>query len=242
MKINNPSFIRILLQLLIFLFFLQACFFTPLSVQFNAGHHIIKQKNQIGEASQIIWVKDEGIAFFKKTKLYLIEKTGDDWIIEGQPYDAVIGRNGFALTGQKREGDGKTPSGIYPLKMTFGYHDTVMTKMPYRQALSDDVWIDDVHAEDYNRWTKKTYTLANSYEMMKREDNLYQYGIIIEYNTDPVVKGNGSAIFLHIWPSKGIPTAGCVAVSEENMIKILQWLDPAKSPIIILGTNINGGF
>ena len=71
--------------------------------------------------------------------------------------------------------------------------------------------------------------------MMKRDDNLYKYGIVIEYNTDPVIKGNGSAIFLHIWKNESIPTAGCVAVSEENLIKIIEWLDPVASPLIITG-------
>lgn len=120
-------------------------------------------------------------------------------------------------------------------KTTFGYDETIKTKMPYRQAQADDIWVDDPHADDYNRWGKKPETRAASYEMMKRDDDLYKSGIIIEYNTDPVIKGNGSAIFLHIWKGKNMPTAGCVAVSEENMIKILEWLDPAASPLIITG-------
>jgi L,D-peptidoglycan transpeptidase YkuD (ErfK/YbiS/YcfS/YnhG family) len=70
---------------------------------------------------------------------------------------------------------------------------------------------------------------------MKRDDNLYKYGIIIEYNTDPVIKGSGSAIFLHVWKGEGIHTAGCVAISEENILKILDWLDPAATPLIITG-------
>jgi L,D-peptidoglycan transpeptidase YkuD (ErfK/YbiS/YcfS/YnhG family) len=71
---------------------------------------------------------------------------------------------------------------------------------------------------------------------MRRDDNLYKYGIVIEYNTDPIIKGNGSAIFLHIWKGEGLPTVGCVAVSEEDIIKIMGWLDPAASPLIIIGT------
>ena len=107
--------------------------------------------------------------------------------------------------------------------------------MPYRQALDDDLWVDDPHADDYNRWVKKTETRAASFERMRRDDNLYKYGIVIEYNTSPVIKGNGSAIFLHIWKGESVLTAGCVAVSEEDIIKILDWLDPAASPLIITG-------
>ena len=152
-----------------------------------------------------------------------------------EPIEAVIGTNGFAPAGEKREGDGKTPSGIYPLKLTFGYDAMIGTKMPYRQAMDDDIWVDDPNADDYNRWVKKKETHAASYETMKREDDLYKYGIVIEYNTGPVIKGNGSAIFLHIWKDKNTSTAGCVAVSEENILKIIKWLDPAASPLIITG-------
>ncbi len=196
----------------------------------------MSRENKIGQSSQIILVRDNSFFFFTKTTLYALEKHKDKWQTVFEPFDAVIGRNGFAPTGEKREGDGRTPSGIYTLKMSFGYDSSVKTKMPYRQVLADDIWVDDQNAEDYNLWVKKSETHATSYEMMRRDDNLYKYGIVIEYNTDPIIKGNGSAIFLHIWKGRGIPTAGCVAVSEESIIKIIGWLDPAASPLIITGS------
>ena len=164
-----------------------------------------------------------------------MEKRENKWQMAFEPFNAVIGINGFAPAGEKREGDGRTPSGIYPLKMTFGYDESTGTKMPYLQTLADDIWVDDPNADDYNQWVKKTDPRATSYEKMRRDDNLYKYGIVIEYNTSPVIKGYGSAIFLHIWKGEGIPTAGCVAVSEEDIIKIMGWLDPAASPLIITG-------
>jgi len=193
------------------------------------------QENKIGKSAQILLVKDNSSFFFTRTTLYAMEKRENKWQMAFEPFNAVIGRNGFAPAGEKREGDGRTPSGIYPLKMTFGYDESTGTKMPYHQTLADDIWVDDPNADDYNRWVKKTETHAASYEIMKRDDNLYKYGIVIEYNTSPVIKGYGSAIFLHIWKGEGIPTAGCVAVSEEDIIKIMSWLDPAASPLIITG-------
>lgn len=71
---------------------------------------------------------------------------------------------------------------------------------------------------------------------MKRDDNLYKYGVIIEYNTSPVIKGLGSAIFIHVWRGNSAATEGCVAVSEEDIIRILGWLDPRAKPLIIMGT------
>lgn len=235
MKIKKSLKIALLFLLLLTIFSLEGCVFAPFAAKFNAGDFLISRGNKIGQSSQILLAQDNSFLFFTRTKLYAMEKRENKWQMAFEPFDAVIGTNGFAPEGEKREGDGRTPSGIYPLKMTFGYDAAIGTKMPYRQALNDDVWVDDPSSGDYNRWVKKSATLAASYEMMKREDNLYKQGVIIEYNTDPVIKGNGSAIFLHIWKGEGIPTAGCVAVSEEDIIKILGWLDPSASPLIITG-------
>jgi L,D-peptidoglycan transpeptidase YkuD (ErfK/YbiS/YcfS/YnhG family) len=239
MKIKKSLPITLLFSILLSFLSLQGCVFAPLATKFNAGDFLISRGNRIGQSSQIILVRDNSFLFLTKTTLYAMEKRENKWQAVFEPFDAVVGKNGFAPEGEKREGDGRTPSGIFPLKMTFGYNSTIETKMPYRQALADDIWVDDPNAEDYNRWVKKSETRSTSYEIMKRDDNLYKYGIVIEYNTDPVIKGNGSAIFLHIWKGEGIPTAGCVAISEENIIKILGWLDPAASPLIITGITNN---
>lgn len=235
MKINISFKIILLFSILVQLLSLQGCVLAPLGTKFDAVNFLTSRENQIGKSAQILLVQDNSFLFFTRTTIYAVEKQGNKWRTVFEPMKAVIGRNGFAPAGEKREGDGRTPSGIYPLKRTFGYDESVITKMPYRQAFADDIWVDDPQAEDYNRWTNKRDTHASSYELMKRNDNLYKYGTVIEYNTDPVIKGNGSAIFLHIWKCDCIPTAGCVAVSEEDIVKILEWLDPAASPLIITG-------
>lgn len=235
MKIKKSLSIILLFPILLLIFSLPGCVFAPFASKFNAQNFLISRGNSIGQSSQIILVRDNSFLFFTRTTLYTMEKRGNVWQMAFEPLDAVAGAKGFAEPGGKREGDGKTPSGIYPLKMTFGYDAAIRTKMPYRQASADDMWVDDPQSDDYNRWIKKQETQPASFEMMKRDDNLYKYGIIIEYNTDPVIKGNGSAIFLHIWKGKGTTTAGCVAVSEENILKILEWLDPAAAPLIITG-------
>ena len=232
---KNTFIIIMLLSILLTLLSVSACVFVPAISKLDMKTFLASQENKIGKSAQIILVVDNSSFFSTKTNVYTMEKRGDKWKMAFEPFNAVIGRNGFAAAGEKREGDGKTPSGIYPLKMTFGYDESIKTKMPYRQVLADDLWVDDPNADDYNRLVKKTETRAASYEIMKRDDNLYKYGIVIEYNTDPIIKGNGSAIFLHIWKSEGISTAGCVAVSENNILKILDWLDPQASPVIIMG-------
>jgi L,D-peptidoglycan transpeptidase YkuD (ErfK/YbiS/YcfS/YnhG family) len=223
MKIKDILIIIRLFSILLLILSVTACFLTPTAHNFDTSAFLKSQLNKIDKSTQIILVVDNSSFLFTRTTLYAMEKRENNWQMAFEPFNAVIGRNGFATTGEKKEGDGKTPSGIYPLKMTFGYGESAKTKMPYRQSLADDIWVDDPYDEDYNRWAKKSETPAASYEIMKREDNLYKYGIVIEYNTDPVIRGNGSAIFLHIWKGEGIPTAGCVAVSEEDIISILEF-------------------
>ena len=71
---------------------------------------------------------------------------------------------------------------------------------------------------------------------MRRNDDLYKLGIVVEYNTENTIKGHGSAIFVHIHRGPGKPTAGCVAMSEDKLEEIVRWLDPALKPMIIMGT------
>lgn len=110
--------------------------------------------------------------------------------------------------------------------------------MPYRQSQENDLWIDDPNDPDYNRWVHQNQTKAASYERMKRDDDLYKYGIVIEYNTDPVIKGFGSAIFLHVWAGTDSTTAGCVAASEDDILKMLGWLNPAKNPVMLINPQL----
>lgn len=192
-------------------------------------------ENKIDKSKQILLVTNNSLSSVKVT-VTLFDKKENNWTKNGESFPGVIGKNGFAGPNEKREGDGRSPSGLFSLQRTFGYQASIKTMMPYRQALADDLWIDDVNAPDYNTWVKKKHTGALSYEKMKRDDNLYKYGIVIEYNTSPVIKGNGSAIFFHIWRGDDKATAGCVAVAEENIIKILEWLNPRANPVIIMGT------
>ncbi len=146
---------------------------------------------------------------------------------------AVIGRNGLAAAGEKKEGDGKTPSGIYPLGPAFGYAPAIATGLQYREVGNLDFWVDDIKSLQYNQWVNGR-PVAHSFERMKRRDNLYQYGIVIGYNIHPVIRGAGSAIFMHVWRGYNSPTAGCVALNQRYLRKILRWLDRRYQPVIIL--------
>ena len=236
MNTKNSSNVMMNVFLILTIISLSSCCLSRPSVSKNNINALIAPyENKLGESRQILLVVDNSNIFFTKRIVYVLEKRAGIWQMAFEPINAVIGKNGFAPFGEKREGDGRTPSGIFALRQTFGYNESISAKMPYRQALDNDIWIDDANADDYNRWVKKEETFAKSYERMKRGDDLYKYGIVIEYNTDPVIKGHGSAIFFHVWRGENITTAGCVAVSEENIIKILGWLAPEARPLIMMG-------
>jgi L,D-peptidoglycan transpeptidase YkuD (ErfK/YbiS/YcfS/YnhG family) len=175
--------------------------------------------------------------------LVALENENNIWNMVATPVKAGIGRNGFANPGEKREGDLKSPSGLFRMGQLFCYDNSVSTKMPYIQTTAGDKWIDDPESPDYNRHIRGA-TTAKSWENMKLNSNEYYYCMVIEYNFFPVVKGLGSAIFLHLSlgenPNAG---AGCVIIRLKDMEWLLKWMIPESNPSILMGTEkmlING--
>lgn len=168
--------------------------------------------------------------------LVALEKKGNNWSPVFGPVQAGIGRKGFAAPGEKREGDQKSPSGLFRLGQLFCYEKAVDTRIPFVQSTADDKWIDDPDSPDYNRWVRGE-TTAKSYERLLLKGNDYRYCMVIEYNTHPVVKGNGSAIFLHLSEFDTInSSSGCVVLIQSDMEKLLKWMDPKAKPSILMGT------
>lgn len=160
------------------------------------------------------------------------ERSANGWKLSLGPLPAVVGRAGVIAGAQKREGDGHTPAGIYPLQTAFGYAPTLATGLQYRQATADDYWVDEATAPDYNTWVQGKPKV--SAEAMRREDDAYSVGAVIEYNTAPVVPGRGSAIFFHVWSGPDHPTAGCVAVAAADARRVLEWLDRKHGPVMVI--------
>lgn len=171
-----------------------------------------------------------------QAQLVLWERNDKGWKASFSS-DAVLGRNGVALPGAKREGDGKTPSGVHPLGFAFGEEASLETGLSYRQMTPEDIWVDDTASVDYNRLIqRKDAHGLKSFEEMRREDGLYKAGIVIEYNTAPAVAGLGSAIFVHLWRAFDRPTAGCVALPEDKLRALLKLLNKQAHPKMIIRT------
>jgi L,D-peptidoglycan transpeptidase YkuD (ErfK/YbiS/YcfS/YnhG family) len=157
----------------------QSASINPLIKKFIAHH-----PNQLGESEQLIFATNRDSSSVLVT-IHALERNNGVWHLVFPTSTGSIGEMGFAAIDKKREGDGKSPSGIFPLGIAFGYDPSVVTKMPYRQATDDDFWVDDVNSEDYNKWVKGQPNAA-SWEKMKRDDDQYKHGVVIEYNMHPI--------------------------------------------------------
>lgn len=167
--------------------------------------------------------------------LVAMEKKGKLWQVISAPIPVGIGRKGFAAPNEKREGDQMSPTGFFRLGQLFCYERVVNTRMPFIQTTPEDKWIDDPKSSDYNRYIRGV-TKANSYENLKIRSDEYKYCMVIGYNTHPVVKGMGSAIFIHLSEGENPnPSAGCVVVTQRDMEELLKWMTPESKPSILMG-------
>ena len=147
------------------------------------------------------------------------------------PWTARIGRNGFAPPGRKGEGDGRTPSGSFSIPFFFGAGPNPGFRFRYRQIRSYDYWDDDPASPGYNEWVDSRHASpgANPEPMAVQA---YDDGLVIGYNTART-PGLGSAIFLHL--NIGIATAGCLTLPPGELLPLLHWLRPDRSPRIRMG-------
>ena len=132
----------------------------------------------------------------------------------------------------KREGDKKAPAGAFKLTKIFGYEKNKNFHMPYIYASKNLICVDDADSKYYNQLIYMEKARPKSFEFMRRDDNQYELGILVEHNKK-ALKGRGSCIFMHVRKSKDASTAGCTSMSLHNLKKITSWLDKSKNPTLI---------
>ena len=162
-------------------------------------------------------------------KLTLHERQNGAWT---QVYacDAYVGKNGL---GKAVAGDKKTPLGTYNLTTPFGIKDDPGANMPYTKVMEYHYWCGDSSSPYYNqlvdeRVADRKHTGSDEY--LIKYKGVYNYCMFIDYNVEGVA-GKGSCIFLHCMGSKK-DTAGCVAIPEKAMIKVIQWAKPGVKIVI----------
>jgi L,D-peptidoglycan transpeptidase YkuD (ErfK/YbiS/YcfS/YnhG family) len=160
------------------------------------------------------------------------------------PFAVVLGKNGMGWGKGllapdqegpvKQEGDGKAPAGMFKLGTAFGYGPSAETRLPYLALTPTIECVDDSQSARYNKLVDGAVVAKDwtSSERMRRSDDLYRQGIFIEHNT-PATPTAGSCIFFHIWRGPTAPTRGCTAMDPADIARLLDWLDPGKSPVLV---------
>jgi D-alanyl-D-alanine dipeptidase len=181
------------------------------------------------------------------------------WGPVGDSFAIVVGKHGLgwgvgvmaaAAEGRsatdpvKKEGDGKSPAGVFQLGTAFGAAPEILSgsKMRYLELTPSIECVDDVSSRHYNRLVDRSKTAEidwKSSEHMRDVGEAYRMGIVVDHNgiagpeSKPPVRGGGSCIFLHIWQGPGHGTAGCTAMAPGEMEGLLRWLDPKRKPLLV---------
>lgn len=185
-------------------------------------------------AGQLITVEAPSAATTVAT-VELWQRSGSCWEAVAGPWTGFVGYNGFS--DHKREGDGTTPTGIYRLgPVMYGNAANPGVRYAYHLLVCGDWWDENPASAEYNTFQHVPCgqnPFGGDSEALWTETAPYPSFAVVEYNTDPVISGAGSAIFLHA--STGGPTAGCVSVPLGDLDLTLRWLNPADSPAIVMG-------
>jgi L,D-peptidoglycan transpeptidase YkuD (ErfK/YbiS/YcfS/YnhG family) len=183
--------------------------------------------------------------------LQAFDRTERGWRPFGRSAPVAVGRAGSAwgagLHGAqpgalKREGDGRSPAGVFRVGVAFGYASTARTGLPYRAMSASDYCIDVPASPLYNTIVNAhdvgERAVAGSTEPMRLDihhdgDQRYRLGFVVEHNPERV-PGAGSCIFAHLWRAADEPTSGCTSMEHSTMRVLLTWLRADRRPIFIL--------
>jgi L,D-peptidoglycan transpeptidase YkuD (ErfK/YbiS/YcfS/YnhG family) len=163
------------------------------------------------------------------------QRQGSCFVKVAGPWTAAVGTRGVSL--QKHEGDGTTPIGTFPIGATmYGIAPNPGVAYPYHRIVCGDWWDEDPSSPSYNRFVHlscgATPRFGGDSEALWKVVPQYDYFAVIAYNAGPIVAGKGSAIFLHI--TVGTPTAGCVAITATELLRLLRWLRPTLHPRVTI--------
>lgn len=208
-------------------------------------------------SKQILVVKTANFDVIQgRLRAYQWDDKSEKWLPLTDEFDIVVGGKGLAWGAGlqdaafnqpplKKEGDKKSPAGIFYLSSLFGYQPESKVgtlKMPYVQADSSLFCVDDGRSKYYNQivhadTVKKDWQSAES---MLLDKIFYKYGVVVDYNFPNPEAGRGSCIFVHIWQDNQHGTAGCTAMPEDKMKNLLHLLDKTKRPLLVQSTE--GGY
>lgn len=171
------------------------------------------------------------------------------WVRAGTEVPVSLGRNGMgwgrgvhppqSAGPVKKEGDGRSPAGVFSLQSAFGIADGLPSGahgFPYRHTSSSTYCVEDVRSDHYNQIidsNELTRTTWEKWSELRRADGLFDWGIIVRQNASETIRGAGSCVFLHVWRGPRLPTAGCTAMPREAIEELLGWLAPESAPLLV---------
>jgi D-alanyl-D-alanine dipeptidase len=222
---------------------LPACFLISYCGGIGAeARDLLRESQQIIVVTTETWSAQVGrLAFFERGG-------GQAWRQPERPIPVVVGKAGLAwgrgliqnpaLPGPiKIEADDRAPAGAFRLRFVFGYAPprNVRTRMPYIGLSKNMVAVDDPGSRYYNQLVDQSKIKDpdwRSAERMILRDRRYKWGVFVAHNVPPE-PGAGSCIFLHVWKDPKTATAGCTAMPQNQLVKIIRWLDPARRPLLV---------
>lgn len=165
----------------------------------------------------------------------VVSHDDDRWTARwaGESHPCAVGRSGVVAAAEKREGDGASPAGAWPMRRLLYRADRLAqpeTGLPVAAIAEDDGWCDDPQDGAYNQPVQLPY--AASHERLWRDDEIYDLIVVLGHNDAPVRPGQGSAIFLHCARPGFTPTEGCVALAPETLLRLLAGAKPGDRVVI----------
>ena len=173
------------------------------------------------KTEQIVLAVDHELTFWEK---------GPDgaWQKRMEAY-CGYGKNGLVLGEERIMGSKTTPIGAFPLTLAFGTGESADTEMTYRKITENSYW-SEAEDESFNTWVESETPVTGEHLIDYCQ---YKYAVNIGFNLEDVVYSRGSAIFLHCKSNDHWYTAGCVSLSEEDMLALLLMLRDGAYMIIV---------
>jgi L,D-peptidoglycan transpeptidase YkuD (ErfK/YbiS/YcfS/YnhG family) len=209
---------------------------TPAKVA-TCPANLAAQLSRTESASQLITV-DAPASSATSATLTAWQRSGRCWLRAGGPWNARLGYKG--VSDHHTEGDGTTPSGAYGIgSEMYGNGPDPGVWYGYRRLACGDWWDEDPNSPLYNTFQHVTCgtnpPFGGSSEALWTLTTAYRSFAVIDYNMAPTRPFGGSAVFLH--DDVGGPTNGCVSLAAPSLTTLLRWLQPAASPLIVIGTD-----
>ena len=136
-------------------------------------------------------------------------------------FRCALGKAGIKR--KMKEGDNITPKGTFKITKIYYRPDkikNIKTSVRKIKIKKNMGWCDDPNSIHYNKQIKLPSKF--SHEKLYRKDNLYDLFLVLNYNTNPVIKNKGSAIFLHITKNSYKKTKGCIALKKKHLIELVS--------------------